>query len=70
MAVTFPATNVEFAALAFSVPGALGQRELSPAVYNPILDALGDHQPRTIGEIEQALSGTELRLPAKRLPMG
>jgi SAM-dependent methyltransferase len=51
-------------ALAFTVPGALGQRELSPGAYNPILDALGDHQPRTIGEIEQALSGTDLRLPA------
>jgi hypothetical protein len=51
-------------AVAFTVPGALGQRELSPDAYNPILDALDDHQPRTIGEIEQALSGTQMRLPA------
>ena len=51
-------------ALAFTVPGALGQRELRPAGYNPDLDALGDNQPRTVGEIEQALSGTDLRLPA------
>ena len=50
-------------AVAFTVQGALGQRELSPAVYNPILDALGDHQPRTIGEIERALSGAEMQLP-------
>ena len=50
-------------AVAFTVQGAFGQRELSPGAYNPILDVLGDHQPRTIGEVEQALSGTELRLP-------
>jgi SAM-dependent methyltransferase len=50
--------------LAFTVQGALGQREISPGVYNPVLDALGDHQPKSVGEIEQALSGTDLRLPA------
>jgi len=51
-------------ALSFTVQGALGPRDLAPAVYNPILDALDNHQPRTIGEIEQALSGTETKLPA------
>ena len=51
-------------ALAFTVQGALGQRELSPGAYNPVLDALGDHRCRTIGEVEQALSGTDMRLPA------
>jgi len=51
-------------ALQFTVQGALGQRELSASLYTPILDALGDYQPKTIGEIEQALSGTEMRLPA------
>jgi SAM-dependent methyltransferase len=50
-------------AVAFTVQGSVGQRELSPAAYNPILDVLGDHRPRTIGEIEQALSGTNMRLP-------
>jgi SAM-dependent methyltransferase len=49
-------------AVAFTVQGALGQRELSPTVYNPILDTLGDHQPKTIGEIELALRGTDMRL--------
>jgi SAM-dependent methyltransferase len=49
--------------LAFTVQGALGRRELSPSVYNPILDALADRRPKTIGEIEAALSGTALRLP-------
>ena len=51
-------------ALSFTVQGALGQRDLTPAVYNRILDVLDNHQPRTIGEIEQALSGTDLGLPA------
>ncbi len=51
-------------ALAFTVQGAAGQRELSQGVYDPILDALGDHQPKTIGEIEQALSGAGVALPA------
>jgi len=48
-------------AIAFTV-GALGQRELTAGVYNPILDVLGDYQVKTIGELEQALSGTEMRL--------
>lgn len=50
-------------AVLFTVQGALGQRDLAPAVYNPILDLLDAHQPKTLGEIEQALSHTELRLP-------
>jgi len=50
--------------LSFTVQGAVGQREINPGVYNPIFDALGDHQPRTIGELEAALSGAALRLPA------
>jgi SAM-dependent methyltransferase len=50
-------------ALSFTVPGALGQRQISPAVYDPILDALGDHEQRTIGEIEQALRGAGVRFP-------
>ncbi len=44
--------------VAFTVQGAVGQREISPSVYNPILDALGDRQPKTIGEIE---AGAERR---------
>ena len=59
MLLTGPRSEV-----ALTVQGAVGQREISPSVYNPILDTLGDHRPRTLGEIEQALSGAELRLPA------
>ena len=47
-----------------TVQGSLGSREISAAVYNPILDALADYRPHTIGEIEQAVSGANLRLPA------
>ena len=51
-------------ALTFTVQGALGQREISPTVYNPILDALGEHEPKSIGEIEQALKGAGVELPS------
>jgi SAM-dependent methyltransferase len=39
------------------VSGALGEASLSEAVYNPLLELLGDHAPRTVGEIEQSLRG-------------
>lgn len=35
--------------------GALGEANMSEAVYGPILDTLADHKPRTIGQIEQAV---------------
>jgi hypothetical protein len=50
--------------IALTVQGAVGQREISPTVYDPILDALADYRPRTVGEIEAAVSGAGLRLPA------
>jgi len=34
--------------------GALGEATMSEAVYNPVLDLLADHKPRTLGQIEQA----------------
>jgi hypothetical protein len=48
--------------LDFNINGALGRREMASNVYGPILDALGDAAPKSIGEIEEALSGTEIRL--------
>jgi hypothetical protein len=30
---------------------------MSEAVYKPILDALADHKPKTLGQLEQALHG-------------
>ncbi len=37
------------------IAGALGEATLSEDVYNPILDFLADHKPKTIGQIEQAV---------------
>ncbi|CAK0771314.1 Methyltransferase [Gammaproteobacteria bacterium] len=35
--------------------GALGEANLSESIYNPILDHLADHKPKTLGQLEQAL---------------
>jgi SAM-dependent methyltransferase len=36
------------------VSGALGEAAMSEAVYNPVLDFLADHKPKSIGDIESA----------------
>ena len=41
--------------VALTVAGALGQRDMAAAVYRPILDLLGDGNPTSIGQLEQAL---------------
>lgn len=35
--------------------GNLGEATLQEAIYAPVLDALADHQPRTLAELEQAV---------------
>jgi hypothetical protein len=35
--------------------GALGEATMQEQVYGPILDVLADHQPKTLGQIEQAV---------------
>jgi hypothetical protein len=42
--------------------GALGEFALVESVCAPILDALGDHRPKTLGEIEHAVRGKGLTL--------
>ncbi|MES2150026.1 MAG: class I SAM-dependent methyltransferase [Pseudomonadota bacterium] len=37
--------------ITMKVSGALGESSLSEAVYNPVLDALADHHPRTLGQL-------------------
>jgi SAM-dependent methyltransferase len=41
--------------VSLKVTGALGVATLQEAVYGPILDALADHKPKTLGQIEQAV---------------
>jgi SAM-dependent methyltransferase len=41
--------------VSLKVTGALGEANMQEAVYNPILDALADHKPQTLGQLEQAL---------------
>jgi len=45
-----------------TVTGSLGQREMAPNIYNAILDALGDGDPRSIGDVEQAVRPAGLGL--------
>lgn len=42
------------------VPCALGEASLNEAVYNPILDSLADHKPKTIDQIEMAVKDKEV----------
>ncbi|MDP2001266.1 MAG: class I SAM-dependent methyltransferase [Rhodoferax sp.] len=41
--------------VALKVTGALGEATLQEAVYTPILDALANHQPKTLGQLELQL---------------
>lgn len=45
------------------VKGLLGDATMAEAVYNPILDQLGDHQPKTLGQLAPALKATGITLP-------
>jgi SAM-dependent methyltransferase len=41
--------------VSLKVSGALGEASMSEQVYNPLLDALADHKPKTVGQLEQEL---------------
>lgn len=45
-----PASSVKL-----KVTGMLGEAELAPEIYGPVIDFLADHQPRSFLEIEHAL---------------
>ncbi len=47
--------TVARAEVALKVSGALGEATLSEAIYTPLLDALADNKPRTIGQLEESL---------------
>ena len=46
--------------VSLKVKGAIGEATMQEAVYNPILDALADHKPKTLGQLEQALKGQNI----------
>ena len=48
--------TVRRAGIELKVRGSLGEATLSPAVYDPILDVLADHKPKSLGEIERAVA--------------
>ena len=37
------------------VTGAVGEATLTDAIYNPLLDSLADHKPKTVGQLEAAV---------------
>lgn len=43
--------------------GVLGEADMGEALYQPLLDLLGDHQPRTLGQIEEALQSKGITFP-------
>jgi PAS domain-containing protein len=42
--------------VSLKVKGALGEASMNAAVYEPILDAMADHTPRTIAEVQRAVN--------------
>ncbi|NYT63467.1 methyltransferase regulatory domain-containing protein [Alcaligenaceae bacterium] len=49
--------------VSLKVSGALGEADMAQAVYDPILDLLADHKPRTLGQIEQAIKEKGIAFP-------
>ena len=41
--------------VSLKITGSIGDGTMQEAVYNPILDALADNKPKTVGQIEQAV---------------
>lgn len=55
--------SVDRESVKLKVNGALGEAIIQADVYNPILDLLADHKPRTLAQIEQALKGLDINFP-------
>lgn len=49
--------------LSLKVTGSLGEATMNEGIYNPILDLLADHKPRTLGWLEQSLKEKEITFP-------
>ena len=52
--------------LSLKVAGALGEATMTNRIYDPIIELLSDHRPRTLGEVERALRGGGLDLSQLR----
>jgi len=48
--------------VSLKVTGSLGEATMGEAVYAPVLDALADHQVRTLAQLEQAIAGKGVNL--------
>ena len=53
--LTQPRPNVSL-----KIQGHLGEANMQAAIYEPILDALADRKPQTIGQLEQAVKGKKI----------
>lgn len=49
--------------VSLKITSAIGEANMQEAVYNPILDALTDHKPKTLGQLEGMLQDVPLTLP-------
>lgn len=47
--------------VSLKVTGSLGEASMSETVYLPLLDALADHEVRTLGDLEQTLESRDIR---------
>jgi hypothetical protein len=49
--------------VSLKVTGAAVQADMHGSIYNPILDAIADHQPRAIGQIAQSVEAHKITFP-------
>lgn len=47
--------------ISLQVTGALGESDLEPEIYRPILELMADYQPRTLRQIEGELQGKSIK---------
>lgn len=55
--LSYPRKNISL-----TLAAQVGEINLQKEVYDPLLDLMSDYQPRTLGQIEQALSGKNITL--------
>jgi len=49
--------------ISLKVTGSLGEATMNEGVYNPVMDLLADHKPRTLGWLEQTLKEKQITFP-------